>query len=112
MMMVTPYAGGIYQRGYGIGSIFRGLFRAALPIIKQQGKAIAKSVGRKAMKTGVRLASDALRGRDMGESVKIRLAQALHEAPVRKVKRGTTSSHKGRRGKASKKRRVAGDIFG
>ena len=112
MMMVSPYAGGIYQRGYGIGSIFRGLFRAALPIIKQQGKVIAKNVGRKAIKTGVRLASDALRGRDMGESVKIRLAQALDDRPIRKGKRGQRSAKRGRSRNALKRRRVTGDIFG
>ena len=112
MMMVTPYSGGIYQKGYGIGSIFRGLFRAALPITKQQGKAIAKNVGRKAIKTGVRLASDALRGRDMTESVKMRLGQALDDRPIRIGKRSRPSVKRGRRVKASKKRRATGDIFG
>ncbi len=32
-----------YQRGTGLGSVFRSLFRAILPIAKGAGKAVGKS---------------------------------------------------------------------
>jgi hypothetical protein len=41
------FAGRRYQRGHGLGSIFGGLFKAAMPLLKNG----AKTLGREALKT-------------------------------------------------------------
>ena len=41
------YAGSRYQRGHGLGSIFGGLIKAAMPLLKKG----AKTLGREALKT-------------------------------------------------------------
>ncbi len=53
-----------YQRGAGLGSLFRGLFRAILPVAKNVGK----TVGRQALRTGSEIASDVLAGRSIKEA--------------------------------------------
>ncbi|GFU11539.1 uncharacterized protein F54H12.2 [Trichonephila clavipes] len=55
---LTHYKGINFQKGYGIGGIFRRLFRAALPILVKGGKTIGKEV----LMTGSRVASDVLSG--------------------------------------------------
>ena len=47
------------QRGYGLGGILGGLFRSAMPLLKQG----AKTLGREAIRTGVGIAQDALEGK-------------------------------------------------
>jgi hypothetical protein len=42
------FAGRRYQRGHGLGSIFGGLFKAAMPLLKKG----AKTLEREALKTG------------------------------------------------------------
>ncbi|GFW90556.1 uncharacterized protein F54H12.2 [Trichonephila clavipes] len=51
---LTHYKGINFQKGYGIGGIFRRLFRAALPFLVKGGKTIGKEV----LMTGSRVASD------------------------------------------------------
>jgi hypothetical protein len=45
------FAGRRYQRGHGLGSIFGGLFKAAMPLLKKG----AKTLGREALKTGLNI---------------------------------------------------------
>lgn len=67
------YAGQPYQRGAGIGSFFRGLFRSIFPIVKSVGKEAAKQ----AVTAGVGLANDYLAGDNIKTSIKRRGKQAL-----------------------------------
>jgi len=69
---IPYFAGPAYQRGHGIGSLFRGLFRYAMPFIKQG----AKALGRQALHTGIQVAGDVLENRPIKESVKARVRQA------------------------------------
>ena len=62
-----------FQRGYGLGSIFRGLFRWAMPHL-QQG---AKVIGKKALQTGVNVVQDVLDGDNIKTAVHKRTKQAL-----------------------------------
>ena len=88
-----------YQRGAGLGSLFRGIFRTILPMAKQVGK----TVGRQALRTGGEIASDVLAGRSIKESAeergKIGASKLLKKAS-RKLqqprKRKTTKRQKGR----------------
>ncbi|GFY13672.1 uncharacterized protein TNCV_4960421 [Trichonephila clavipes] len=57
-----------FQKVYGIGGIFRRLFRAALPFLVKGGKTIGKEV----LMTGSRVASDVLSGENFKEAVKTR----------------------------------------
>src|SRR5690242_7651339 len=62
-----------YQRGRGIGSFFRGLFRMALPVLTKFGKI----AGRQALKSGAAVASDLLAGEKFSESLKQRGKEGL-----------------------------------
>ncbi|GFY10287.1 uncharacterized protein F54H12.2 [Trichonephila clavipes] len=65
---LTHYKGINFQKGYGIGGIFRRLFRAALPFLVKGGKTIEKEV----LMTGSRVASDVLSGENFKGAVKTR----------------------------------------
>ena len=62
---IPMFQGLKYQRGSGLGSIFGGLLRSILPVFKTVGKV----AGREALSTGLHVASDALGGRNVGESL-------------------------------------------
>ena len=69
-----PYfQGPVYQRGHGLGSFFGGLFRAALPLLKQG----AKTLGKQALQTGLQVAGDVIENkRPIKESFRSRLREA------------------------------------
>lgn len=54
-----------YQRGGGIGSFFRSLFRMAVPLLKSA----ASSVGKQALASGASMATDILHGRPAIQSL-------------------------------------------
>lgn len=56
-----------YQRGNGLGSLFKGLFRMILPVAKNVGKAI----GTQALRTGTDFAADVLTGTPLKEAAKL-----------------------------------------
>jgi hypothetical protein len=57
-----------YQRGHGLGSIFGGLFKAAMPLLKKG----AKTLGREALKPGLNIAGDVVQGRNIKQAAKCR----------------------------------------
>lgn len=59
------FRGSPYQRGAGLGSFFRSLFRMAVPVLKTVGK----KVGQQALASGANIASDLLQGRSVGEAL-------------------------------------------
>ena len=68
-----PYfAGASFQRGHGLGSLFVGLLRNAMPLIKRG----AVALGRGALKTGVRIAGDVLSGQNINTAAKRRVTDA------------------------------------
>jgi len=105
-----------YQRGGGLGSIFRGIFRALLPIAKSAGK----SIGRQALATGAQIAADVAGGEGIKAATKRRgregLSNALETAHrklqdgsgVGKRPKNTTSKVK----KPTAKRQKVEDPFG
>jgi hypothetical protein len=58
------FHGSRYQRGAGLGSFFRSLFRMAVPVFKSA----ASHVGKQALSTGASIASDLVNGRSLGEA--------------------------------------------
>ena len=61
MLKFTSFSGCSISAGYGLGSIFRGLFRWAVPHLIQG----AKMLGKKALQTGVNVAQDVLAGENL-----------------------------------------------
>ena len=60
------FQGLAYQRGHGLGSIFKGLFRLLVPI----GKKVLKTVGKEALSAGANIAGDLAEGRNFKDSFK------------------------------------------
>ena len=90
-----------YQRGTGLGSLFRSLFRVLMPVAKTAGRAI----GKQALSTGAQIASDVVAGQSIKESAKRRGragAAALLKRASRKLQRGKGLGR--RRKRATKKR--------
>ena len=78
-----PYfAGRAYQRGHGLGSIFGGLFRAALPLLRRG----AVAVGKQALHTGAKIVGDVAHGDNFKTSFKNRFEEGADEL-VAKAKR-------------------------
>lgn len=71
---LPAYVGVPYQRGQGIGSFFKGLFRAIWPTVKK----VAPHVGKELLRTGSEVISDVVRRDEpVGPTVKKRGRQAL-----------------------------------
>lgn len=60
------FRGTPYQRGAGLGSFFRSLFRMAIPVIK----GAAKHIGKQALTSGSHVVADLVEGRPVLESLK------------------------------------------
>ena len=58
-----------YQRGHGLGSIFGGLFKAAMPLLKKG----TKTLEREALKTRLNNAGDVVQGINIKQATKSRL---------------------------------------
>ena len=99
---LPAYRGIVMQRGYGLGGLFKGLMRSVTPHIKQG----LKSVGKKALKTGLEVISDISQGGNLKQSLKrraIQNAKELIQQPSKKQKvsktkniRASTAKGKGR----------------
>ncbi|KAL3093266.1 hypothetical protein niasHS_005161 [Heterodera schachtii] len=61
------YRGLPYQRGAGVGAVFRSLMRYLLPI----GKQIGSAIGRQGIESGNRVLTNVLEGKDLKESLVI-----------------------------------------
>jgi hypothetical protein len=65
------YAGRTVMGGKGLGGMFKGVLRAAAPLLKRVGA----DLGKRALKTGTRVVGDAFRGENIGRSLKRRLGE-------------------------------------
>lgn len=98
------YQGASYQKGYGLGGLFRSFFRAAAPFFKSGVKAIGKQVFHR----GVDLVNDISQGQDFKTAAKRRFKEAgknLTDQAAVKVKTMIGS------GKTHKKRKRMGKSF-
>lgn len=68
-----------YQRGAGLGSFFKSLFRVAVPVFKRVANATARRVGRHALGAVSQIAADVTGGRDLKDSFKSRGKQAVSD---------------------------------
>jgi hypothetical protein len=105
------YQGSPYQRGYGLGGVFRNIFKWIMPIVKEHALPVAKSVGKELLRTATNVAQDTLSGEDLKHSAKKRLKESfknisenLHQGEGLILKPGLTINSKKRKS-VSKKRK-------
>lgn len=72
---IEGFHGVPYQRGAGLGSFFRSIFRMAVPILKSVGK----QVGRHALTAGSNIATDIVKGRPLFESSREHIGAEAHK---------------------------------
>ena len=65
------FVGATVQRGHGLGSLFGGLIRSVMPLIKRGALPLKKG----ALKTGFGVAGDVLSGQSIKSSAKRRLKE-------------------------------------
>ena len=73
---IPVYRGGATQIGHGIGSIFSGLLKSAVPLLKSG----VISLGTSALKPGINVAKDAVEGKNIKQSLTNNLKRAGGEA--------------------------------
>ena len=98
----AAFEGYPYQRGHGLGNIFKSLLRLVLPVAKS---AAGKAIGREALVTGTNIASDILSGQNVKTAVSTRSRQGAKRL-VRKAKTKLQQG-KGKRRRTTKKRKTA-----
>jgi len=104
----SGFKGTPYQRGAGLGSFFRSLFRMAVPLLRST----ASHVGKQALATGANIAHDVSEGRSINESFKEHARRGvakLAKTAIEKLDHGQSGSGLGTRPKSIKV--VANDIF-
>ena len=85
-----------YQRGYGFGSIFQSLIRFLTPLIQSSGfRRVAGTAGKHLIRTAADIGGDIVRGKNVGESIKERVANTLENI-------GRDQSGSGRKRKLNK----------
>lgn len=72
------YNGFPYQRGQGLGSFFRGLFRMAMPLFKT----VAPILGKRALSTTANIANDLIEGGDIVPTLKKRGRQLAGDVMI------------------------------
>ena len=71
-MGIPVFRGAAMQRGHGLGSLVKGLFRTATPLLKKG----AMALGREAMTTGMNIMQDTLSGQSFKKAAKRNVSKA------------------------------------
>lgn len=75
------YYGSRYQKGYGLGNMFRSFFRWIVPVFKTHAlpllKEGAKTLGNEAIRTAANVATDTLSGKDIEHAARERAQEAF-----------------------------------
>ena len=120
------YVGAGVQRGHGIGGLFSGLAKMALPLLKSA----AKTAGKSLLSSGAQFAGDLLKGRNIKDAAKRRALQAgknigndvlssvrgfgqsaIGQNKKRRSSASAGSQRQAKRRRTSKKKQLS-DIFG
>src|SRR5215469_18084241 len=72
---IPVFQGSRTQVGHGLGSIFAGLFRFAMPLLKSLGI----TLGKQALRTGARIESDVAQGQSFTDSTKKRVGDTIKQ---------------------------------
>ena len=68
-----------FQKGYGLGGVFKRLFKWIMPIVKEKAVPILQSVGKSVIKGTSKLAKDAIKGKNIKQSANERFEETLKE---------------------------------
>ena len=72
-----PYfQGTLYQKGYGLGGVFRRIFKYIMPIVREHALPAVKSVGKEFLKSAANVVNDSLGG-EQKSSAKKRLSESM-----------------------------------
>ncbi|MCP4495047.1 MAG: hypothetical protein GY820_48270 [Gammaproteobacteria bacterium] len=109
---LPAFSGSAYQRGYGLGGVFKGLMRFVMPMVKQAGKAVGKQV----LRTAGEIAQDVVNDVSVKESLERRGKRGvgrLLKKGNRAVKKSMVGSGLGKRPRVMRKRQMKRmrDIF-
>ena len=103
------FRGARTQRGYGLGSMLKGMLRSAVPFLKQGGKYL----GKKALQTGLNVAQDVMNGKNVKRATTSNLKKLARnlQPDVGKKKNKRRRPRKERTSVPKAKRRKTSDIF-
>jgi hypothetical protein len=104
---LSGFEGALYQRGYGLGSLFRGLFRSALPLVKSG----LKKIGKEALRSGAIVAGDIISGQTPKDAVVKRMTALLNKPQTGSGIRRRKRQKKQQLRMNTKRRRTSVDIF-
>ena len=93
------FRGQALQRGHGIGGLFKGLMRVAMPLMKKG----LLHVGKRALNAGAKVLEDVSQNKSLKESVKNRAGEAFN--PLNIIK-GATGKRKSNTSVNSQKKKV------
>lgn len=99
---LPAFHGARFQRGNGIGSFLKGLFRSAVPFLREG----AKSVGKTALATGMNIANDVMTRKNLKSSARTRFNEAkgkLKDQAIDVARNVVGQSGKGIKRRASSK---------
>lgn len=68
-----------YQKGYGLGGVFKRLFKWIMPIIKEKAVPVLQTLGKSVIKGTSNIARDALDGKNIKQSANDRFEETLKE---------------------------------
>jgi len=71
------FQGPLFQRGYGLGNVFKRFISWAIPLLKDYALPIAKNVGKEVINTAASVAQEAIEGKDIKESAKEKIKNTL-----------------------------------
>ena len=103
----AAFAGARYQRGHGLGGIFRGLFRAATPMLKRGAIALGKQI----IRSGGRVARDVAAGKNLKQALRHRSRQGLGEIIDRAVTNRMQPPKHRKRSQPIKRRRKSHSVI-
>jgi hypothetical protein len=118
------YRGRSFQKGFGIGGMFRKFFKWIVPIVRKVGSPLlesgAQALGTEIVNSGSKFANDVFRGRNVNESLKENFSNSVDNLKSKIEKKFYGTGIKGvvkRRKKAKyiilkkKKQKPSLDIF-
>ena len=114
---MTVFSGAPIQRGHGLGNVLKGLFRVAMPLLKNVGKQVLrrstpflKKVGKQALKRGLHAAAS-----EMSKSKRPRAArvvgQILQNVTTNNNRRKNTKRKRTVSKKIKPRKMIQEDIF-
>lgn len=103
------FRGSAFQKGYGLGNVFRRFFSWALPLLKEYGLPVAKNIGKELITNTAAIATEAIDGKNIKESAKEKIQTSLEKFKQQQGKGLKRKSRKNSKKPKIKKRKL--DIF-